>query len=95
MKQRSLSVWIVLSCLSLALASPAQATFGGFPWETPLQVILGALTGTTGTLLATLAVAVVGVLALAGRWSWSYAGSVAFGIACLFGCARIVAILNG
>ena len=51
--------------------------------------------GTTGTLLASLAVAAVGVLALAGRVSWSFAGSVLFGIACLFGCVRIVAIFNG
>jgi type IV secretion system protein VirB2 len=74
---------------------PAFADAGGLPWETPLQIILDALTGTTGTLLAGVAVAVVGVMALAGRIAWSMAGSVLFGIVCLFGCLRIVSIFHG
>ena len=82
----------VLICL---LVHPAFADFGGLPWETPLQIILDALTGTTGTFLACLAVAAVGLTAIAGRVSWSFAASVLFGIVCLFSCVRIVAIFHG
>jgi type IV secretion system protein VirB2 len=85
--------WVVV-LVAFVCVHPAFAD-SSLPWETPMQIVLNALTGTTGTLLASLAVAAVGVMALAGRISWSLAGSVLFGIACLFGCVRIVAIFNG
>ena len=85
----------LLGAVAVGFVSPAFADMGGLPWETPLQVIVNALNGTTGTLMATLAVMVVGVLALAGRVTWAHAGAVLFGIACIFGAARIVAIFNG
>ncbi len=91
---RKVILFLIISVAVLA-AQPAFASFGGLPWETPLQVIVSALNGTTGTLMATLAVMVVGILALAGRVSWAHAGAVLFGIACIFGAARIVAIFNG
>ena len=91
--------WVVVmaaACLiGVTYVLPAFADVGGLPWETPLQVIVNALNGSTGTLMATLAVMIVGVLALAGRVSWAHAGAVLFGIACIFGAARIVAIFNG
>jgi type IV secretion system protein VirB2 len=90
--------WVVVVTLVTLMGffyvAPAFADAGGLPWETPLQIILNALTGTTGTLLACVAVAVVGAMALAGRINWAFAASVLFGIACLFGCIRIVAIFN-
>lgn len=89
---------VVAGVLGLACvfnAVPVFADMGGLPWETPLQVIVNALNGSTGTLMSILAVSVVGVLALAGRVSWAHAGAVLFGIACIFGSARIVAIFNG
>jgi type IV secretion system protein VirB2 len=76
-------------------AVPAFAGAGSLPWETPLQVIVNAMNGSTGTLMSILAVMVVGILALAGRVSWAHAGAVLFGIVCIFGAARIVAIFNG
>lgn len=85
----------VIGAVAFLFVLPAFADMGGLPWETPLQVIVNALNGTTGVLMATLAVMVVGVLALAGRVSWAHAGAVLFGIACIFGAARIVAIFNG
>jgi type IV secretion system protein VirB2 len=95
MNQKTIVLFVVLVVAACLNAHPAFADSGGLPWETPLQIVLNALTGTTGTLLASLAVASVGLMALAGRVSWSFAGSVLFGIACLFGCLRIVAIFNG
>ncbi len=92
---RKLLVATVVALLGFLYAHPAFADVGGLPWETPLQIILDALTGTTGTLLACVAVAVVGLTAFAGRISWSFAGSVLFGIVCVFGCMRIVAIFHG
>ena len=88
----ALTVVTLMGCLYVL---PAFADMGGLPWETPLQVIVNALNGSTGTLMAILAVMIVGVLALAGRVSWGHAGAVLFGIACIFGAARIVAIFNG
>jgi type IV secretion system protein VirB2 len=90
-------LWMVglMVVVGLSASHPAFADMGGLPWETPLQVVVNALNGSTGTLLATLAVMAVGVLALAGRVSWAHAGAVLFGIACIFGAARIVAIFNG
>ena len=92
---RKILVMSFLVFIGLMWVTPAFADFGGLPWETPLQVIVNALNGTTGTLMATLAVMVVGVLALMGRISWEHAGAVLFGIVCIFGAARIVSIFNG
>jgi type IV secretion system protein VirB2 len=94
MNQKAIIQAGVIAMIACLCVHPAFAD-SALPWETPMQIVLNALTGTTGTLLASLAVAAVGLLALAGRISWSLAGSVLFGIACLFGCVRIVAIFNG
>jgi type IV secretion system protein VirB2 len=95
MDRKQIIVGAALVLAGCLFVHPAFADAGSLPWETPLQIILDALTGTTGTLLACVAVAAVGVMALAGRISWAMAGSVLFGIACLFGCVRIVAIFHG
>jgi type IV secretory pathway VirB2 component (pilin) len=95
MNRRWVVALMAVTVTGFLFVLPAFADFGGLPWETPLQVIVNALNGSTGTLMATLAVMVVGVLALAGRVSWAHAGAVLFGIACIFGAARIVAIFNG
>jgi len=94
MNNKMILVLALLAVIGLSVAAPAFAD-SSLPWETPLQVVVGALRGSTGPLLATLAVMVVGVLALAGRVSWAHAAAVLFGIACIFGAARIVAIFNG
>ena len=94
MNQKTITLVGMVFMIACLFVHPAFAD-SSLPWETPMQIVLNALTGTTGTLLASLAVAAVGLLALAGRISWSFAGSVLFGIACLFGCVRIVAIFNG
>ena len=95
MNRKALFMLAMVVVFGLSAAPPAFAYMGGLPWETPLQVVVNALNGSTGTLLATLAVMVVDILALAGRVSWSHAGAVLFGIACIFGAARIVSIFNG
>jgi type IV secretory pathway VirB2 component (pilin) len=95
MNRNVIVVAAVLTLMGFCCVLPAFADAGGLPWETPLQVIVNALNGSTGTLMAILAVMIVGVLALAGRVSWAHAGAVLFGIACIFGAARIVAIFNG
>jgi type IV secretory pathway VirB2 component (pilin) len=99
-KELSMNRKIIFLTAALAVvvcfyAVPAFADGGGLPWETPFQVIVNALNGSTGTLMSILAVMVVGVLALAGRVSWAHAGAVLFGIVCIFGAARIVGIFNG
>jgi type IV secretory pathway VirB2 component (pilin) len=93
--RKGLLFLVVLGMVGFVLVTPAYADLGGNPWESPFWIIINALNGTTGTLLATLAVMVVGVMALMGRIAWSYAGAVLFGIACIFGAPRIVAIFHG
>jgi type IV secretion system protein VirB2 len=85
----------ILGAVGFVFVMPAHAAFGALPWDTPLQVIVNALNGSTGTLLATLAVMTVGVLAFLGRISWGHAGSVLFGIAILFGALQIVGLIRG
>ena len=93
--KNGLLVLSLLGIIGVLFVTPAFADFGGLPWETPLQIIVNALDGSTGTLLATLAVMVVGVLALMGRIAWGHACAVLFGIVFIFGAARFVAIFHG
>jgi type IV secretion system protein VirB2 len=58
--------------------------------ETVFCNVVGALTGTTGAAIATVAVIAVGVGALLGKISWGMALIVAVGIALVFGASSIV-----
>ena len=52
--------------------------------------IQGTLLGTMATVVAVIAVAVVGLLMLTGRINWRYGAVVIFGCFILFGAASIV-----
>jgi type IV secretory pathway VirB2 component (pilin) len=95
MNRKMFFMTAALGLIVCCYAVPAFADAGSLPWEVPLTVVVNALSGSTGTLLATLAVMVVGVLALTGRVSWAHAGAVLFGISCIFAAARFVAVFNG
>lgn len=55
------------------------------------QWIQGTLLGTLATVVAVIAIAVVGLLMLAGRINWRYGSVVILGCFILFGAASIVA----
>ncbi len=52
--------------------------------------IYNAFTGTTGRVLASIAIIIVGIGALMGKVSWGMALIVAIGVALVFGAASIV-----
>jgi type IV secretion system protein VirB2 len=70
-----------------AYADPAGsgAIVGAAHW------IQGTLLGTVATVVAVVAVAVVGLLMLTGRMNWRYGATVILGCFIVFGAASIVA----
>lgn len=63
---------------------------GAGPIVGALQWLQGTLLGTAATVVAVIAVAVVGFLMLAGRMNWRYGATVIIGCFILFGAASIV-----
>lgn len=63
---------------------------GSGPIVGALQWLQGTLLGTAATVVAVIAVAVVGFLMLAGRMNWRYGATVIIGCFILFGAASIV-----
>lgn len=82
---------------SVAWASVAQAQdLGGDPAGSGVIVgavrwLQGTLLGTVATVVAVIAVAVVGFMMLTGRINWRYGATVILGCFILFGAASIVA----
>ena len=85
-------------CLTGALNSTAAYAqeFGGDPAGSGVIVgavrwLQGTLLGTVATVVAVIAVAVVGFMMLTGRINWRYGATVILGCFILFGAASIVA----
>ena len=76
-------------------AVAAQASFddpaGSGPIVSAVRWLEGTLLGTVATVVAVIAVAVVGLLMLTGRINWRYGVTVIIGCFILFGAASIVA----
>lgn len=70
-----------------ALGDPA----GSGVLVSAVQWLQGTLLGTVATVVAVIAVAVVGLLMLTGRINWRYGATVILGCFILFGAASIVA----
>jgi type IV secretory pathway VirB2 component (pilin) len=91
-KWRAVGLSLLLSLPSAAFAQDigadpqgSGAILGAVRW------IQGALLGTVATVVAVIAVAVVGLLMLTGRINWRYGAIVILGCFILFGAASIVA----
>lgn len=69
------------------LAEPA----GSGALLSAVQWLQGTLLGTVATVVAVIAVAVVGLMMLTGRINWRYGATVILGCFILFGAASIVA----
>lgn len=63
-------------------------------WDTEATSIKTMLTGTAMTTVAVIAVIILGVMALFGRMSWGWAGSIIGGIILIFGGADIVSLIQ-
>lgn len=70
-----------------ALADPT----GSGPLVAAVNWLQGTLLGTIATVVAVIAVAVVGLMMLTGRINWRYGATVILGCFILFGAASIVA----
>ena len=71
-----------------AMASPSLAQLA--PVQTTLQQLISIFTGAIGTSLAVLSVIGLGLAAVVGRLTWTFAGSCVLGIVLIFGSAQIV-----
>lgn len=83
---------IALEPSVVAAAADANA-FGNI--ENVATRILGFVTGTFGRTVATIAVVVLGMMAMFGKLAWDHAIKVIFGIAIVFGAASIINALGG
>ena len=64
---------------------------GSGPIVSAVQWLQGTLLGTVATVVAVIAIAVVGFMMLTGRMNWRYGATVILGCFILFGAASIVA----
>lgn len=64
---------------------------GSGPIVGAVQWLQGTLLGTVATVVAVIAIAVVGFMMLTGRMNWRYGATVILGCFILFGAASIVA----
>lgn len=85
------------TAVALALAMPVKAQdsyadpAGSGVVVSAVGWLQGTLLGTVATVVAVIAVAVVGFMMLTGRINWRYGGTVILGCFILFGAASIVA----
>lgn len=79
---------------SIALANPPA---GGATdnLTTAAGKILGLLTGGLGKTVATIAVVIMGLMAMFGKLEWERAFKVILGIAIVFGAASIITAIGG
>lgn len=88
----SLGVLFIFMEPSVVLAADAT-TAGGL--EKMVTNIVNVLTGTFGKGIATIAIMVLGIMAMFGKLEWATAVKVIIGIAVTFGAASIVVWLTG
>ncbi|MDD2833379.1 MAG: TrbC/VirB2 family protein [Methylotenera sp.] len=90
----SMGVLLVALEPSVALAGGGGATTAG-GLEKMVTNIVTVLTGTFGKGIATIAIMVLGIMAMFGKLEWATAVKVIIGIAVTFGAASIVIWLTG
>lgn len=97
MGTRGFSLKLAQLAAGVLAASPALAQSvnydpaGSGPIVAAIAWIQGTLLGTVATVVAVIAVAVVGFMMLTGRMNWRYGATVILGCFILFGAASIVA----
>lgn len=95
MKINLTALFLVIYGALTASPALAQAGYvdpaGSGPIVGAINWIQGTLLGTVATVVAVIAVAVVGLMMLSGRMNWRYGATVILGCFILFGAASIVA----
>lgn len=84
-KKRNLSLYVYSM-----LVSSAAIAGGETPVSDGLRYITNAMYGTTGVVLATISVMIVGLLCLGHFIKWSVLGFTIMGISIIFGAGSIV-----
>lgn len=83
-----------MGALAWSASAHAQDSFsdpaGSGPVVGAVHWLQGTLLGTVATVIAVIAVAVVGLMMLTGRMNWRYGATVILGCFILFGAASIV-----
>lgn len=75
----------------LVLTTGFNIAFGQeAPWQDGLENVIKMLTGGTATAFATIAVIILGYLAMVGRMEMKLAGSIIAGIVLVFGAPHVV-----
>lgn len=80
---------LAMACVMAFEPSIASAATEA-PWDDAVTSIFNTLTGTLGKTIATLAVIVLGIMAMAGKLAWDTAIKVVIGIVMMFSAATIV-----
>jgi type IV secretion system protein VirB2 len=92
---RASVLWLSVPLVALSSTAEAQDTYvdpaGSGAIVGAVHWIEGTLLGTVATVVAVVAVAVVGLLMLTGRINWRYGAMVVLGCFILFGATSIVA----
>lgn len=95
MKSRLTARFFAISAALAASPVLAQTGYadpaGSGPIVGAINWIQSTLLGTVATVVAVIAVAVVGLMMLTGRMNWRYGATVILGCFILFGAASIVA----
>ncbi len=85
-----LAVLLILLIPNTSFASPPANSGSGDAIGSVLCVIVGALQGTIGKAVATIAVVVLGIGLFLGKLSWPLAVATAIGIGMIFGASELV-----
>lgn len=96
-RREKIGLLIIMALAAVLPASPvlAQASQAFQPVETMGTTVLDLLTGTGAKTLATIGLAVVGILGfLTGRVNWGWLGAIALGCAFTFGGKQIINALS-
>lgn len=81
---KTLFIVMLLGSLNFAFAA------GDTPWLDGLQKAIDIMTGKTATLFATLAVIILGYMAMIGKLEMGLAGKIIGGIVLVFGAPHVV-----
>lgn len=94
-QNQSLATFVLASVAVILAFEPSIAAATTSNIETAAATILTAITGPLGRTVATIAVVVLGMMAMFGKLAWDMAIKVILGIAIMFGAASVVDWISG
>lgn len=97
-QNKQLVRFVLVSAVVCLVAFEPSLAMAGDPGDgltNAANKILGLLTGTLGKAVATIALVVMGLMAMFGKLEWERAFKVILGIAIVFGAASIIKLIGG